>query len=1125
MFTGGAGNDSFSASGTTLTTNDTLVGGAGTDSLTISDITAASAAGVPEGVSVTGIETVTVASNGSVGKAAVPAATAVTTAVAQINKLEYTSSTSGATLKVTIGGREYSGTVGSTDTTGAAAAAAAATLIDAALGSITSVATTTKSIITITSPVAGKPLPSISGSTVDTANATLTASSIALKEVMKFTPTYSADGAVTVYVDGVAYSAGASGASAELTGAAIANILNQVIGAATAVNTASTGVVTLTAPVAGVGLPLIRVAVAGGSSVAAAQAVPNQSALTAAVVAVPYSVSGFTDLTTFNSTSVGGANIAAAGTTNVTETNTGSGVVKTSGGLAVTVKSNDSVEVLAAKGAVDVTLSAVPTSKFSESASTSTGANPAWTATAGVLVTGGTTVSVTNTKGATVTSGSSTVTSQNTTPIIVGASTANITTNTTTGVETQSNLGANPTGNVVTNVSSKWTDAAGLSDIAYGGGAVTVTTNGGDTVSVTGAGAVTIKDIKTTKLVPGTGLTSVAGTSKLATVNLTGVSGATSITSDAISTVSIVDSSSTVTVSGNTGANTGAINVSVGNSTTTVVNATATSVAVNGVGSSSAAVNGTKVATGAPSTVTLTAAKATGVSFAGSSDITLASSTLTVATAITASGSGKLDLGTPTGYAKVTSFDGSAATGAVTASLGETIGSDAATARGFAFTSGSGNDSVTLTGAMKSGTSAAGAVIQNTINLGAGNDKLLSSSGSIAAGASVNGGDGTDTIAASLLTVGNAAQITNFEVLGLDKTSGDYDTDLLVGATGLSGLALTSGTYTNVNTTQGMTYAKDLGSSSGTIKLTFGTAETTGTADAYAVTFAGTALSTGTLLSPTPIRAQTLEIPGIEAISVASGGTGFVSNSIILNGANARSVTLSGDKPLDVSYASAFGGSTAVSSTNGLGVTAIDGSAATGKLTLATANVLKAYAGLTVKGGSADDSITVAGAMTVDAGAGDDLITISASGAAGNGATLTGGAGKDTFDVILGTAYDVTNDASLYITTINDFSAGDTLKIVASTSSSAAYVNGTSLVSAANPSTLKGALDAALLGSTVVTGATVWFSYGGNTYVVNEQGTDGLTTDDVIVKLVGAHKLSADAVTTTTPATGLFGEA
>jgi len=131
----------------------------------------------------------------------------------------------------------------------------------------------------------------------------------------------------------------------------------------------------------------------------------------------------------------------------------------------------------------------------------------------------------------------------------------------------------------------------------------------------------------------------------------------------------------------------------------------------------------------------------------------------------------------------------------------------------------------------------------------------------------------------------------------------------------------------------------------------------------------------------------------------------------------------------------------------------------------------------------------------------------------------------DTFDVILGTAYSVTNDASLYITTITDFSAGDTLKIVASTSSSAAYINGTSLVSAANPSTLKGALDAALLGSTVVTGATVWFSYCGNTYVVNEQGTDGLTTDDVIVKLVGAHTLSADAVTSTTPATGLFGQA
>jgi hypothetical protein len=183
----------------------------------------------------------------------------------------------------------------------------------------------------------------------------------------------------------------------------------------------------------------------------------------------------------------------------------------------------------------------------------------------------------------------------------------------------------------------------------------------------------------------------------------------------------------------------------------------------------------------------------------------------------------------------VTSVNGSAATGGIKATLGATITS-ASTDHAFAFTGGAGNDTVTLTGAMKSGTNALGAAIANTISLGAGDDSVVyASGGSIAAGSSVDGGDGTDTISARLLNGGNSAQITNFERLGLDA-SGTFDTDLLVGATGLSLLAAGQ-TYTNVEQAQSLYVNKDVAGSTTVTTLTFTASNVSGTADAYAVNF------------------------------------------------------------------------------------------------------------------------------------------------------------------------------------------------------------------------------------------------------------------------------------------------
>jgi len=190
------------------------------------------------------------------------------------------------------------------------------------------------------------------------------------------------------------------------------------------------------------------------------------------------------------------------------------------------------------------------------------------------------------------------------------------------------------------------------------------------------------------------------------------------------------------------------------------------------------------------------------------------------------------------------------------------------------------------------------------------------------------------------------------------------------------------------------------------------------------------------------------------------------------------------------------------------------------------------YDGLTISGGSGSDFIRNSAKLGVTTGgAGDDWLVVdgltgSADGGAGKDtltalygsiATLTGGADADTFDVtaaVQDTANDnaVASTATLKVTTITDFAAGDTLKVAATSAASAVMVNGTAAVATAT--SLHGAIDAALKATTGTTGITatvgtdvsVWFNYGGNTYIAVEKGsTDGYSNGDVVVKLTGIH--------------------
>jgi hypothetical protein len=741
-----------------------------------------------------------------------------------------------------------------------------------------------------------------------------------------------------------------------------------------------------------------------------------------------------------------------------------------------------------------------------------------------VFVRGGSSVTVTETAG-TSTSGS--VPAGNATKIQVGAdptaasgtagaNAGAIVSSLATGAEVIGNLSSAATGDVSTLARTLYTAnvagnvANGLTNVAYGTGDVKLYMNGGSTASVTGASTVSVTDVQTVLTKASTTADALAGTSKLATVNLTGVSGATAIKSDAIATVSAVDTTSTITVTSNTGANTGGVALNVANSTVTLVHANATSVSVGGAaGSGRQAIGTTPIASTQDAAVTLTAVSAKALAFSGANTVTLSSSTLGELASITSTASGTVNLGTATGYAKLTSVNMSAGTGAVTATLGATI-TGGATDRAFTYTGSAGADTVALTGSQTIGTSAAGVAIANTISLGAGNDVLAKggASGAVGAGATVDGGAGIDTVAASLLNVGNASRITNFEVLGLDLTTGTYDTDLLAGAAGFALLAQ-GGTYTNAEKAQSLTVASNVGT--GTTTIQFTAAQIAGSVDAYGINIAakGSVLAT----TPTAIDAGKLVIAGIEDVTISSGAaSGFVSNTIELDAANLKTVTVTGSAAETTLLLGTSG--TNVAGGVGGGVTAIEAGTLTCKLVLDTTgldvNNATGFTGLVVNSGAGDDTITLAQTAIVNTGAGDDVITLAADGVVNAGAgddtittstaasVLTGGAGADTFDVAL-----TVNGSGLAagvlgaVTTIKDFSLDDVLDLGTVTdllNASAAIAPATSLANA---------VDLALKATGVGSGKAAWFTFGGNTYVALEDASDGLTTGDRIVKLDG----------------------
>lgn len=581
-----------------------------------------------------------------------------------------------------------------------------------------------------------------------------------------------------------------------------------------------------------------------------------------------------------------------------------------------------------------------------------------------------------------------------------------------------------------------------------GGGGATTNVEGKALTSVsiakTAGTTVTVDNLNAATGVSGTGTT-------LTDVTLSDLAaGATTaaIKGDAINTVSINNQKSALaTTITNTVSKDLTVNVN-GSGYNAAGTADAVSVAA-GAKASDITVN----ATGAKSNVKVTAAAAKTLNLTGDAALTLTGVTGAALSSIDGSAAtGDLDLGgLNAGTAKVTTGSGNDKF---------TVNAKKATVD-----AGAGNDTVTLASTLEIG---------STINLGAGDDVLLSTGG-VVTGKNANGtviidgGDGIDTVAASLINAANATQFVNFERIDASAGNTILDINLMTGSA-IDGVSLNVGagtvTLQNLAAGAGLTVA---GANTGS--LTVGVkGAATNKADTFAIDFAGQAAPTATAAVPTAVSASKVGLEGVETVTVASNGTGFVTNTLSL-AANTKlqELVITGDKDLSLSFTAA-----------NAGVKSIDGSAATGALTVDLTNVAAAATGLTVKGGSGDDKIT----------------TI-----AGQSATLTGGAGEDSFlvtDTVVGAT---ATAAGAVKTVITDFAAGD--KITGLTGMAAA----TTQIELDN--TVQNLDDAfGLLTTKGDADAVNWFNYGDSTYVVFNDNTAAFGTADVLVELTGVIDLS-----------------
>lgn len=437
---------------------------------------------------------------------------------------------------------------------------------------------------------------------------------------------------------------------------------------------------------------------------------------------------------------------------------------------------------------------------------------------------------------------------------------------------------------------------------------------------------------------------------------------------------------------------------------------------------------------------------------------TIASLVAADATTLNISGDAKVTLTAQT-LASVTAIN-------VTNTAGATLGTALAT--GVTFTGGAGADTITIGATTKA------------ITLGAGNDVVTVTSTTLGAGGSLSGGDGTDTLVAA--TNGSAFSADpafgGFETLRVVAGQGSHNAN---GFTALEVGALAAATtFTNVAVNTGLTVLATTGFAT-TVTL----ANATGTADAFNLALSSSGV----------IAANTITLAGVETVNIANNDTNSTAhvNTLTLAATSAKSVVVTGNAGLNLT------------NTGNTAITNFDASAVTGTGSAVTFTSVNTTIGenVTIKGGAGADTLTGTATAndTISGGAGADAIVYN-----GGLDVFTGGAGADTFTVgAIGTK-------ALFLT-VTDATVGDIFGLAGATTVASTQAAIGAKITLGGAATFDQYLDSAAAGDGTVGGVgalVTWFQFGGDTYVVVDNGAGASFTSgsDAVIKLTGTVDLS-----------------
>jgi S-layer protein len=551
------------------------------------------------------------------------------------------------------------------------------------------------------------------------------------------------------------------------------------------------------------------------------------------------------------------------------------------------------------------------------------------------------------------------------------------------------------------------------------------------------------------------------GTNTITSATLSGYGAGATVSSDALTTLSLANSNgATATVNNHTASTLGL-----------TVNNLKSGSLLNIDGGTAATYKTLSVTTATKdSTVDITATGVTALTVSGTNALDLTSASVghlgnadVNLKTVTVSGSAGVT-GLFTG-ANVTDVNASATSGNMTVSIDATKAT---------YEGGSGDDVVTVTGN-----------VSKAISLGAGNNTLVLGTGTVSA--AIAGGSGaTDTLSIDSATAATAsgstvfaASVTGFEHLTLKGATAAPTVDVVkLGNFNYVTDGSTATNLTVLNMASGGTLVLSGTGHTDTVDLT---AASTASNSLNIVLTAAGAIAAGSVTTTANANVTSVAITTTDTTSKVVAGTN--TQTLTLTDAAATTITVNGNANLILNSANTS-------------VTSVDASGMTGGLNYTTAGTTVE----TVKGGAAANQLTAATGSTADTligGAGNDTIFSNAG-----LDTLTGNGGNDTFVIA------ASSNVNTYAT-ITDVNVGDIIKFAGLVDASAAFSQ--TQVSIAGTAVFQDYANAAVHTTAPAIHDAAWFQYLGNTYiVVNNVGSESSFTNgtDSIVKLTGLVDLS-----------------